>query len=141
METKAERLPAPANLINYIASDHYVIIRWDKVEGAQSYNVYKDGGWYTNTKNNQIKISVVTGDVYTISVCALDVDRQEGAYTDQVKIKQKADSQMVLINNQGRSTKGLMMMKYKGEQRYPMAVFVKYKGEMCKAKLVHKSTI
>ena len=82
-----------------------IFISWDSVEGAGSYNIYRDGKTLTNSKNTKYSDKALDfGKEYTYEISSLSNEGLEGPLSNSVKEKTpnvyKINGQ--LINEKGQ---------------------------------------
>ena len=72
-EEEADRLPAPTNVLAMTLNDTELVLMWDAVEGAASYNVYNEDKLVGTYEEVNTKITELTpGTEYCFTVTAVD---------------------------------------------------------------------
>ncbi|MBO7287453.1 MAG: Omp28-related outer membrane protein [Bacteroidales bacterium] len=72
-EEEADRLPAPTNVLAMSLNDTELVLMWDAVEGAASYNVYNEDKLVGTYEEVNTKITELTpGTEYCFTVTAVD---------------------------------------------------------------------
>ena len=72
-EEEADRLPAPTNVLAMTLNETELVLMWDAVEGAASYNVYNQDNLVGTYEDINAKITELTpGTEYCYTVTAVD---------------------------------------------------------------------
>ncbi len=72
-EEEADRLPAPTNVVAMPLNDTELVLMWDAVEGATSYNVYNQDKLVGSYEEISTKVEGLTpGTEYCFTVAAVD---------------------------------------------------------------------
>ena len=72
-EEEADRLPAPTNVLAMTLNETELVLMWDAVEGAASYNVYNQDNLVGTYEDINAKITELTpGTEYCFTVTAVD---------------------------------------------------------------------
>lgn len=137
---------APAKVKAVSASYQSISVSWDKVSGANGYEVYQDGKKVaTTTATKYTKAGLRTGTTYRYQIRAYKKDGSETAYSEKTKaVSAKpvlSPVTTVSVKNSAKKTAKLTWKKVSGASGYVVARATKKNGTYKNVKTLTKGSV